>query len=95
MLDARGQGAAGVKVSSTASDGLDISYADRIVTTDKDGSYRIGPLRPGVYAVKVGRGEGSPIRDIEGVSPVRAEVADGEEKSVGPLALPAEIVEAR
>jgi protocatechuate 3,4-dioxygenase beta subunit len=95
VLDSAGQGAPGMKVSSSASDGLDLSYADRIATTDKTGAYRLGPLRPGAYAIKVGTGEGAPIREIEGMTPARAEVGVGEEKSVAPLVLPVKMAEAK
>jgi protocatechuate 3,4-dioxygenase beta subunit len=95
VLDSAGRGAPGMKVSSSASDGLDLSYADRIATTDKTGAYRIGPLRPGAYAIKVGTGEGAPVREIEGMTPARAEVGDGEEKSVAPLVLPVKMAEAK
>jgi protocatechuate 3,4-dioxygenase beta subunit len=95
VVDAHGQGAPGIKVSSKASDGLDISYADRIATTDKSGGYRIGPLRPGSYVIRAGMGAGAPIQEIEGVVPVQMEVADGEEKSAGALVLSATTAEAK
>ncbi len=76
VVDAQGQPVADMKVSSKASDRLDISYADKIATTDKGGSYRIGPLRPGGYDVKAGEGGGDRRSGrSRGATAVHAEVA--------------------
>jgi hypothetical protein len=95
LLDAQGKPVPGLKVSSTATDRLDVSYSDRVATTDQSGAFKLGPLRPGSYEVTVGTGQGVPIQKMAGIEPKRVEVLDGEEKSIGEWTLPSQTAATR
>ncbi len=90
LVTAEGKSAAGFKVTAVAADGLDSVYAPRIVTAGADGQFKLGPLRPGKYAVHPGTGTGAPLRKLKGVKEAEGEIgADGDTVNLGDIALPA------
>jgi hypothetical protein len=90
VLDAAGKPIADLKVTADPADGMEVAYANRIGTVNGEGAFRVGPLRAGTYEIKVGTGEGVPIRITPGVEPKRIEVADQVEKNVGDFIVPSQ-----
>jgi hypothetical protein len=90
LVDAQGQPVKELKVSTTALDHRDISYGNRIAITDATGNFRIGPLRPGAYELKLGSGksQSAPISVIPGFTSPKVDVSDGQELHLGQLTAP-------
>ena len=90
LVTAEGNLAAGFKVTAVAADGLDSTYAPRIVTADADGRFRLGPLRLGKYQIYPGMGPGAPLAKLPGAAETAGEVAsDGDTRDLGDMAIPA------
>jgi protocatechuate 3,4-dioxygenase beta subunit len=87
ILGSDGNPVEGLKVTATNSDRMDLAYAKRIATPDREGNFRLGPLRPGHYTVQYGQGRGVPLR-VERPTATNSkeeDVADGLTKDVGTL----------
>jgi Carboxypeptidase regulatory-like domain len=88
LLGSDGKPVDGMNVTATNSDRMDLAYAKRIATPDRDGNFRLGPLRPGHYTVQYGQGRGVPLR-VSQNSPAttskEADVVDGQDKDIGSL----------
>jgi protocatechuate 3,4-dioxygenase beta subunit len=87
LLGSDGKPVDGLKVTATNTDRMDVAYAKRIATPNRDGNFRLGPLRPGHYTVQYGNGRGVPLRvsHAAAANSKEAEVATGQEKDVGIL----------
>ena len=87
LLGQDGKPVEGLQVTATNSDKMDIAYAKRIAAPENDGSFRLGPLRPGHYIVQYGQGPGVPLR-VSQPNPSNskeADIADGKTNDVGVL----------
>ncbi len=78
-----GKPSADLKVTAISADGLDSVYSCRIATPDAEGNFKLGPLRPGHYSIKIGTGLGWPLRLLQGVGSKEADVVDGAEVNLG------------
>jgi protocatechuate 3,4-dioxygenase beta subunit len=87
LLGSDGEPVDGLKVTATNTDRMDVAYAKRIATPDRDGSFRLGPLRPGRYTIQYGQGRGVPLRVSQATAAIskEAELSNGQEKNVGTL----------
>jgi beta-lactamase regulating signal transducer with metallopeptidase domain/5-hydroxyisourate hydrolase-like protein (transthyretin family) len=87
LLGSDGKPVDGLRVTATNADRMDLAYAKRIAQPDKDGSFQLGPLRPGHYTVQYGQGLGVPLRVTQATSANsrEADIADGQKKDVGTL----------
>ncbi len=89
LVDAQGQPATTWKVTGTHADRMDLCYGKRVVTADKQGNFRLGPLRPGHYTVQCGQGDGLPLSvHHDPAHEKEATVAEGQTHDVGALIVP-------
>jgi protocatechuate 3,4-dioxygenase beta subunit len=90
LLDPEGKPTEGPQVTATNADRMDLAYAKRIATPDKDGNFQLGPLRSGHYTVQSGKGPGVPLR-VDQATPANSkgiDVSDDQKSDIGTLIVP-------
>jgi hypothetical protein len=90
LLDPEGKPTVGPQVTATNADRMDLAYAKRIATPDKDGNFQLGPLRSGHYTVQSGKGPGVPLR-VDQATPANSkgiDVSDDQKSDIGTLIVP-------
>jgi protocatechuate 3,4-dioxygenase beta subunit len=80
VVGANGKPVSAVEVQATASDYMDCLYADKICPIGPNGSFRIGPLRPGKYELRPDTVEGININPR--ITPAYITVEDGKDLSM-------------